>query len=78
VTAPSEDLGKLRSKSADGRCRRLLRLKPAAEYLSISIWTLRAMIQRGELPVIKPSENAPWLVDLNDLDAWIDRRKEAC
>ncbi len=55
---------------------RLLRLKPAAAYLSVSIWTLRAIIQRGELPVIKYGANTPWLLDVRDLDSWIERHKE--
>ena len=54
--------------------QRLLRLKPAAAYLSLSIWTLRAMIQRGELPAIQ-RENAPWLVDVEDLNRWIETNK---
>ena len=57
--------------------RRLLRLKPAAAYLSISAGALRSLIQRGELPVIKPSAGqcVPWLVDVRDLDSWIERVK---
>jgi len=54
--------------------RRLLRLKPAAEYVSLSVWTLRGMIQKGELPVIQ-QPNAPWLVDVRDLDSWIEQNK---
>ena len=57
--------------------RRLLRLKPAAAYLSLSTWTLRTIIQRGELPVVRYGENAPWLLDIRDLDAWVDRHKES-
>jgi len=77
VNAPTEDLGKLRSKSADGRCRRLLRLESAAEYLALSTRTLRRMIQRGDLPAIRYGENTPLLIDLDDLDAWINRHKQA-
>src|SRR3954468_6855122 len=54
---------------------RLLRLKPAADYMSMSTWTLRRLIQQGELPVIQ-RENAPWLVDVEDLNAWIERSKQ--
>jgi len=56
--------------------KRLLRLKPAAVYLSLSPGKLRAIIQRGELPVVKAGDNAPWLLDIRDLDSWIERRKE--
>ena len=57
--------------------RRLLRLKPASEYLSVSPGTLRSLIQRGELPVIKPrdGERVPWLVDVVDLNEWIEKSK---
>ena len=57
--------------------RRLLRLKPAAEYLSLGAGTLRALCQRGEIPVIRLSDSgtAPWLIDIRDLDLWIERTK---
>jgi excisionase family DNA binding protein len=56
--------------------RRLLRVKDAAEYLSMSPWKLRALIQAGELLIIKTSDgNSPWLIDQRDLDAWIESRK---
>ncbi len=59
------------------RERRLLRLKPAAEYLSVSPGTLRAIVQRGELAVIRLADtcHAPWLLDVQDLDQWIERNK---
>ena len=56
--------------------RRLLRLKEAAQYLSISPWKLRHIIQAGELPIIKCNENAPWLLDVRDLDGWVERNKQ--
>jgi excisionase family DNA binding protein len=57
--------------------KRLLRLKPAADYLSISPATLRGIIQRGELPIIKLTEagHSPWLIDRVELDSWIERSK---
>jgi len=55
--------------------RRLLRLKPAAQYLSISPGKLRALIQAQEIPIVKYGENAPWLIDMRDLDHWIERNK---
>jgi hypothetical protein len=64
-------------KAADNPARRALRLKAAAQYLSISPRWVRSLIQAGELPVIKLSEtdHAPWLVDVKDLDSLIERRK---
>lgn len=57
--------------------RRLLRLKEAADYLHISPWQLRRIAQAGELPIIKPEDHnhAPWLVDVRELDSWIERNK---
>jgi hypothetical protein len=61
----------------DNSARRLLRLKPASEYLSISPAKLRQIVQTAGLPVIRLEENghAPWLLDIRDLDAWVDRTK---
>lgn len=55
--------------------RRLLRLKPAAEYLSVSPWTLRRVIQGGEIAFVQIVENGPWLVDRADLDRFIESKK---
>lgn len=56
--------------------RRLLRVRPAAEYLSMSTGKLRALVQRGELPVIRDAGRGPWLVDARDLDLWVERQKQ--
>ncbi len=55
--------------------RRLLRLKAAAEYVSLSTWKMRALVQRGEIPLVQYGENAPWLLDVDDLERWIARHK---
>ncbi|MGO9403469.1 MAG: helix-turn-helix domain-containing protein [Terriglobales bacterium] len=64
-------------KRNNNSARRLLRLQPASEYLSISPAMLRALCQRGEIPVIRLAEtgHAPWLIDRVDLDGWIERVK---
>ena len=69
-------LGKLVSQERPNP-RRLLRIAEAAEYLHLSPWTLRGLVQRGELPIIKLVENghSPWLFDIRDLDDWITRTK---
>ena len=56
--------------------KRLLRLKEAATYLSLSPGKLRAVIQKGDLPIVRYGENAPWLLDVRDLDSWVDKHKE--
>ncbi len=57
--------------------RRMMRLKEASAYLCLSPWQLRRLIAAGELAVIKTSDSshAPFLIDKNDLDSWIERTK---
>lgn len=56
--------------------KRLLKLKPAAEYLSVSTRYLRRLVQSGEMEVIRMGDKAgPWLLDVRDLDQWIERMK---
>ena len=55
--------------------QRLLRLKPAAEYLSMSTWSIRRLIQNGEIPVLQSQQGAPFLVDIRDLDRYVERTK---
>lgn len=56
--------------------RRLLKVKQASEYLSVSPKKLRALIQAGDIPFVKLGDGAPWLVDLRDLDGLIERSKQ--
>jgi excisionase family DNA binding protein len=55
--------------------RRLFRLKMAAEYLSLSPWKIRQLIQAGRLPVVQDAEGGPFLLDVRDLDGFIERNK---
>jgi len=57
--------------------RRLLRLKAAAEYLSLSPWKVRSLIQAGRLPVVQDGEGSPFLLDMRDLDNYVERNKRA-
>jgi hypothetical protein len=43
----------------------------------VSPWKLRGLIQRGEMPVVKngDGDGGVWLLDVRDLDSWIDRSK---
>jgi hypothetical protein len=56
--------------------RRLMRLREAAQYLCLSPWKLRHIIQSGQLPIVRYNDNAPWLLDVRDLDGWVDRNKQ--
>lgn len=55
---------------------RLLRVRAAARYLSVSPATVRRLVQEGRIPAIRPGDNAPWLLDVKDLDRWIEAHKE--
>lgn len=55
---------------------RLLKAKPAARYLSMSAWKLRNLVQTGEIACIMGDGTSPWLFDIDDLNAWIERRKQ--
>jgi excisionase family DNA binding protein len=55
--------------------QRLLRTKEAARYLSISPWKLRNLVATGRLPVVQDAEGAPFLLDVQDLDAYVDQNK---
>jgi excisionase family DNA binding protein len=53
---------------------RLLSLRDAATYLSLSHWTLRELIWRGELACVKVGRRI--LVDVRDLENFIERNKQ--
>jgi len=55
--------------------KRLLRVREAAEYLSLSPWKLRRLIQDGLLPIVQASEGGAWRVDVRDLDSFIEQNK---
>lgn len=53
---------------------RLLSLRDASTYMSLSYFTLRDMCLRGELPHLRAGRK--YLLDIQDLDAWISMNKE--
>ena len=57
--------------------RRLVRTKEAATYLSMSDWKLRRLIQEGTFLVVQDHEGGPFLLDVRDLDGYIDNHKHA-
>lgn len=52
---------------------RLLGLGCAGFYLGLSYWTMRNMVLDGEIPHIRKGKKI--LIDLQDLDRWINREK---
>lgn len=63
-------------KTADNPAPRLVKVKDAARYLSISPWTLRKLVQTQQLRIVKLENRGPWLIDIEDLDHFIEGRKE--
>lgn len=55
--------------------RRLFRTKQAATYLSMSEWKLRRLIQNEIIPFVQDQRGGPFLVDVCDLDAYIESNK---
>ncbi len=53
---------------------RLLDFRAASRYLSLSYWTMRDMVSRGEIPHVRAGRRV--LIDVRDLDRWIDQNKE--
>ena len=58
---------------------RMLRCVQAARYLGIGTKAIRELILRGELSYVqlKPGGNSPFLIDVRDLDQFIEANKSA-
>lgn len=54
--------------------KRLVRLKEAAEYMSMSYWKIRSLVHSEQLPFLQEGEG-PILIDERDLDKYIERNK---
>jgi excisionase family DNA binding protein len=55
---------------------RLVKTKQAADYLAISPWKLRNLVQQGLIPYIEDGGGtSPWRFDIRDLDAYVDRSR---
>lgn len=52
-----------------------MRIKEASQYLSLSPWKLRQLVQAGKLPVVQDTEGSPFLLDVRDLDGYVERIK---
>jgi hypothetical protein len=50
----------------------MLTVRQSALYIGGTVWAIRELIWSGAVPVIK---RKGYLIDRNDLDAWIDRTK---
>jgi len=56
---------------------RLLSLRDAAQYLSLSIPTIRGLISSGRLAVVRSSKRAKYLVDIRELESFCTRNTQS-
>jgi excisionase family DNA binding protein len=55
--------------------RRYLKVKAAADYLGYSPWKVRDLIRNGKLPYVQDGESGPFMLDIVDLDAYMEKHK---
>jgi excisionase family DNA binding protein len=65
-----------KSQGTESVSPRVLKTKAAASYLGISTWKLRNLVQSGEIRYIPGDATSPWLFDKQELDQWIETRKQ--
>ena len=53
---------------------RILRVREAAEYLGSSPWKVRQLIADRRIPFVQDGDG-PFLLDIRDLDGFIERSK---
>ena len=70
-----QNLSEIKSRSGFTAGKRLVRLKEAAGYLSLSPWKLRNLVWAGRLPVVQDCEGSPFLFDQRDLDSYVEEHK---
>ena len=54
--------------------QRMLRVREAAEYLGSSAWKVRQLIANRRIPFLQDGDG-PFLIDIRDLDGFIERSK---
>ena len=55
--------------------KRLFTLQEAAEYLGRPVYSVRGLIWKGSLPVVKEEGSKKQYVDLNDMNDFIQKNK---
>lgn len=75
----SKRTGIVEKKQAQGICNpmlpRLLPLKDAAQWLGLTVWSLRERIWSGQIPVVQFPGGRKMYVDVQDLEAFIQKNK---
>ena len=54
--------------------QRMMRVREAAEYLGSSPWKVRQLIANRRIPFVQDGDG-PFLLDIRDLDCFIERSK---
>ena len=54
---------------------RLLPLRDAAQWLGLTVWSLRERIWAGDIPVVKFPGGRKQFIDVQDLEEFIQRNK---
>jgi hypothetical protein len=54
--------------------KRLYSLPEAAHYLGRTLWSMRELIWKGSIPIVREGKRI--FVDVNDLNLYIERNKE--
>jgi excisionase family DNA binding protein len=66
---------KMEDKKTEIPTRRYLRVKAAADYLGFSPWKVRELIASGKLPYMQDGDSGPFMLDIKDLDAFMEKHK---
>jgi len=56
--------------------KRLFTLKEAAHYLGRTLWSMRELIWKGSIPVVRDGKRI--FLDIQDLEAYVTKCKTTC
>lgn len=65
-----------KSQGTENVTPRGLKTNEAAAYLGVSPWKLRNLVQAGEISYVAGAGTSPWLFDKQELDHWVETRKQ--
>jgi excisionase family DNA binding protein len=61
------------TKPKESQGKRLFTIPEAGEYLGRSVWSIRELIWKGSLPIVREGRRIHLAIE--DLDAWIEQHK---
>ena len=53
--------------------KRLYTLPEAAKYLGRTLWSMRELVWKGSIPIVRESKRI--FIDINDLNSYIEKNK---